>query len=388
MANILAALGYDVEMEYYFNNAGRQMRILGQSLQARYLQALALPAALPAEGYQGEYLAEVARQLVAAHGDALRDEPWERFKLEAERAMFAWIERSLALIHIHFDTFFNENSLYEDGSVWRTLEALEARGHVYRALVREGAGEEERAKLPPDAKEAVWFRATTFGDEEDRVLVKSSGEPTYGRSADSGARPGGPRLRPGAGARGDLPVRDADRGRRATQDEHAARRVRHPGRSGGGRGGRRGALLHPGAQPQQSPGVRPGPGPHNENPVYYIQNAHVRCAGIFRMAEQRGFSDAGADLSLLGEPETTFLRQALRLSETLVYALEEMAPHQIAFFALETARLFHPMYDNVRVFHSEVPEDVARARLRFYRAARVVFKRLLTLMGMSAPEVM
>jgi len=65
-----------------------------------------------------------------------------------------------------------------------------------------------------------------------------------------------------------------------------------------------------------------------------------------------------------------------------------MAPHQIAFFALETARLFHPMYDNVRVFHSEVPEDVARARLRFYRAARVVFKRLLTLMGMSAPEVM
>ena len=83
-----------------------------------------------------------------------------------------------------------------------------------------------------------------------------------------------------------------------------------------------------------------------------------------------------------------FLRQALRLTETLVYALDEMAPHQLAFFALETARVFHPMYDSVRVFHSEVPEDVARARLRFFRAAKVVFARLLTMMGMSAPEVM
>ncbi|MFO7619044.1 MAG: hypothetical protein R6W91_05255 [Thermoplasmata archaeon] len=86
MANILAALGYDVEMEYYFNNAGRQMRILGQSLQARYLQALGLPVELPAEGYQGDYLVDVARQLAETHGNALRDEPWERFKLEAERA--------------------------------------------------------------------------------------------------------------------------------------------------------------------------------------------------------------------------------------------------------------------------------------------------------------
>jgi arginyl-tRNA synthetase len=127
---------------------------------------------------------------------------------------------------------------------------------------------------------------------------------------------------------------------------------------------------------------------NNDNPVYYIQNAHVRCAGIFRMAADQGFSDQGADLSLLGPDELAFLRQVLRMGEMLTYALDEMAPHQLAFFALDTARVFHPMYEIVRVFHSEVPEDVARARLRFYRAAKVVFYRLLTLMGMSAPEVM
>ncbi|MEJ5250232.1 MAG: arginine--tRNA ligase, partial [Caldilinea sp.] len=96
MANLLRALGYDVQMEYYFNNAGRQMRILGQSLQARYLQALGQPVPLPEEGYQGEYLIEVARRLVEQYGDSLKDEGWERFKAEAEAAMFAWIDRSLA----------------------------------------------------------------------------------------------------------------------------------------------------------------------------------------------------------------------------------------------------------------------------------------------------
>jgi len=114
----------------------------------------------------------------------------------------------------------------------------------------------------------------------------------------------------------------------------------------------------------------------------------VRCAGIFRMADEQDFMDEGSDLDLLGENETAFLRQVLRMGEALTYAIDEMAPHQIAFYALETARLFHPLYDSVRVFHSEVPEDVARARLRFYHAAKVVFHRLLPLMGMSAPEVM
>lgn len=418
MANLLRALGYDVELEYYFNNAGRQMRVLGQSLQARYLQALGQDVPLPDDGYQGEYLVEVARGLVADYGDALKDESWERFKAEAEKAMFAWIERSLERINIRFDTFFNENTLYEDGSVWRVLDRLEERGYIYRAITREGASQEERAKLPPDAKEAVWFRSTALGDEEDRVLVKSTGEPTYVLpdiayhvnklergfdylinvlgtdhivEAQTVAR--------GLQALGYDPSRvhvvlyqfvtlveggeqrkmSTRRGEFVTQDE---------------------LVDDVGADVVRYFILARSPNSHlefdldlarqhaNENPVYYIQNAHVRCAGIFRQAAERGLTDDGADLNLLGERERAFVRKMLETPEVLLQAYEELAPHKLAFFALELARMFHPMYDEVRVLHGDVPTDLARARLRMYRAAQIVFRRLLTLMGMSAPEVM
>ena len=418
MGNILRAVGYDVEMEYYFNNAGRQMRVLGQSLQARYLQALGEDAPLPEDGYQGEYLAEIARALVEKYGESLRGEPWERFKAEAEAAMFEWIKRSLAAINIHFDVFFNENSLYEDGSVWRTLEKLEERGYVYRAVLREGASEEERAKLPPDAKEAVWFRTTKLGDEEDRVLVKSTGEPTYvlpdiayhvnklERGFDLLVNVLGAdhiveaqTVRRGLQALGYDPEplhvilyqfvtlveggeqrkMSTRRGEFVTQDE---------------------LVADVGADVVRYFILARSPSSHlefdldaareqsNENPVYYIQNAHVRCAGIFRQAETRGFDDADADLSLLGARERDFIRKMLELPEVLAQAYEDFAPHKLAFYALELAREFHPMYDEVRVLHSDVPPDVARARLRLYRAARIVFRRVLELMGMSAPDVM
>jgi arginyl-tRNA synthetase len=126
----------------------------------------------------------------------------------------------------------------------------------------------------------------------------------------------------------------------------------------------------------------------NENPVYYIQNAHVRCAGIFREAEARGLTDAGADVNLLGADELRFIRKAMELGEVIALSAQTFEPHRIAFYAGELAGLFHPIYDNVRALHGDVPPDVAKARLRFYRAAQVVFKRVLTLMGMSAPERM
>ena len=418
MANLLRALGYDVQMEYYFNNAGRQMRILGQSLQARYLQALGQPVPLPEEGYQGEYLIEVARRLVERYGDSLKDEGWERFKAEAEAAMFAWIDRSLARINIHFDAYFNENSLYEDGSVWKTLEALEQRGYVYRAVLREGAGEEERAKLPPDAKEAVWFRSTALGDEEDRVLVKSSGEPTYvlpdiAYHVNKLER-GFDYLINVLGADHIVEAQTVARG--LTALGYDASRVHVilyqfvtliEGGEARKMSTRRGEFVTQdelvddvGADVVRYFILARSPNSHlefdldlarkqaNENPVYYIQNAHVRCAGIFRQAAERGLTDDGADLSLLGARERDFVRKMLEMPEVLLQSYEELAPHKLAFYAHDLARLFHPMYDEVRVLHGEVPLELAKARLRLYGAARVVFRRLLTLMGMSAPEVM
>jgi len=418
MANILRALGYDVAMEYYFNNAGRQMRILGHSLRARYLQALGQDVPLPEEGYQGEYLADIAAQLVDQYGDFLKDEPWERFKAEAEAAMFKWIEQSLARLNIHIDNFFNENSLYEDGSVWAVLEELDRRGYVYRAVTREGASDEERAKYPPDAEEAVWFRSTALGDEEDRVLVKSSGEPTYvlpdiayhknkldrgfdflinvlgtdhiieAQTVARGLEALGYNPEPvhvilyqfvTLYEGGEQKKMSTRRGEFVTQDELVddvgADVVRY-------------FILARSPNSHLEFDLVEARKQSNENPVYYIQNAHVRCAGIFRQAAERGLTDEGANLSLLGQRERDFVRKMLELPEVLAQSYEELAPHKLAFYALELARQFHPMYDEVRVLHSEVPPDVAKARLRLYRAAQVVFRRVLTLMGMSAPEVM
>ncbi|MCW5847954.1 MAG: class I tRNA ligase family protein, partial [Anaerolineae bacterium] len=130
----------------------------------------------------------------------------------------------------------------------------------------------------------------------------------------------------------------------------------------------------------------------DKNPVYYIQNAHVRCAGIFRKWAEAGLAenaDEDADLSLLThERELAFLRKTLELGDVLEMIATTYEPHRLAFYAYDLAALFHPVYEECRVLHSEVPEPVRLARLRFYRAAKVVFARVLALMGMSAPDVM
>src|SRR5690554_1457353 len=137
LARLLRATGYDVEMEYYFNNAGRQMRLLGESVKARYRELLGLDAELPEDGYQGDYIYDIARALIDERGDALADAGWEAFKDAAESRIFEMIRASLARIGIHFDVFFNELSLYEDGSVWETLDRLREKGLVYDAAAPE-----------------------------------------------------------------------------------------------------------------------------------------------------------------------------------------------------------------------------------------------------------
>jgi arginyl-tRNA synthetase len=128
----------------------------------------------------------------------------------------------------------------------------------------------------------------------------------------------------------------------------------------------------------------------DENPVYRIQNAHVRCAGIFRKATERDLTDEGADLSKLGPDELSVIRKMLEMEEVIARAVSDMAPQSLAAYALDLAGTFHPIYDRVRVLsdQEDIPDEVAKARLRFYRAAKVVFARALSLMGMSAPEFM
>ena len=425
MARLLEAAGYAVQREYYYNNAGNQMVTLGKSLKARYLQAIGETAAFDADYYQGAYLVDIADGLAAQHGDSLRDAGWERFKAIAEARMFDWINRSLAAIDIRHDNYFNETSLFENGAIWRTLDALRDKGHIYEAATWEGADADEIAEARAKSRQpATWFRSSSFGDEKDRVMVKSDGAPTYtlpdiAYHADKLARgfdiavnvlgsdhfSQAQVVRHGVRALGLEPqpihvifiqmVR-AVRRNAETGEYEAVKQSKRAGEfdtlddlvAMTSADAVRYHMLARSPNSQLDFDVDQVVKQSNENPVYYIQNAYVRCAGIMREAAERGLDDADADLTMLGADELRFLRKVMELGNVIEIAATQREPHKIAFFAAELAGVFHPVYDQARVLHSEVPLETAKARLRFYRAAGLVFRRLLRLMGMTAPERM
>ena len=151
MARLLEAAGYQVQREYYYNNAGNQMVVLGKSLMLRYLQQLGGDVDFPTDYYQGEYLVDVAARLAAEYGASLRDRDWHYFKDVAESQMFAWINRSLASIDIGHDDFFNETSLFECGRIWRALDGMRENGHIYESTHWEGADAAEVADVAAKA---------------------------------------------------------------------------------------------------------------------------------------------------------------------------------------------------------------------------------------------
>lgn len=161
IANILDAAGYEVTREYYFNNAGNQMNVLGESVRLRYLELLGDKMEFPDTHYQGGYIGEIAKQLVEEHGDSLRDSDLKPFTKRAETVVFEEIKGSLARIGVVFDRFFNEYDLYTDGKVEKTIEKLRKLHYAY------------------DKDGAVWLKTTEFGLPDDKVIVKSTGEPTY-----------------------------------------------------------------------------------------------------------------------------------------------------------------------------------------------------------------
>ncbi len=404
LARILRHAGYDVTMEYYYNDAGRQVTLLGESVKIRYQQLLGQAAELTDEHYQGEYIVDLARDLWQQHGNRLLDEPTSFFADYAQTNISTQQKATLKRVKIEFDVYYREQSLYETGRVWRALEDLQQRGYVYE---KEGA---------------QWFKSTEFGDDKDRVLVKSSGEPTY-RMPDIAyhwhkAQRGfdvvvdifgpdhhatAPQVLMGVKALGYSPdfvktvlhqivnlIKDGQPFKMSTRkgtyvtldelvDEVGADPIRYFMIS---RSGNSPVDFDMDLALEHS----------DKNPVFYIQNAHVRCAGIFRKWVEAGLapdSDESADLSLLThESELAFLRKALELPEVLDLAAHTFEPHHLAFYAYELAAVFHPAYENCRVLHSEVPKPLRLARLRFYRAAKQIFALLLALMGMSAPEVM
>jgi arginyl-tRNA synthetase len=400
-ANILAAAGFEVTREFYYNNAGKQMRSLGESLRARYLQALGRDEPLPEGGYQGDYLIEVARRLVAETGAALEEADWVAFKDVAEAEMAAGQRATLGRLGIHMDVFFNEASLYETGAVRRTLDDLRERGFVYE---RDGA---------------TWLKATDLGGTEDRVIVKSTGEPTYrlpdiAYHVDKLDR-GFDLIVDVLGADHKDAFPDVVRGVEALGRDASGIRllmnqfVTFKGERMSKRAGRfmtlddlvddvgpdvtRFFLLMRAPEAHLEFDLDLALEQSEKNPVYYVQYAHARICSILRLAVERGFSGgadsaADADASLLVHPmESALIRRLLGLSEVIDQMARDLTPHALTTYARDLASDFHAFYRDCRVLDADSPQ-LSAARLRLVDAARLGLARTLELIGVSAPESM
>ena len=403
VVRLLAATGHEVTREYYYNDAGRQMRVLGESTRARYLELLGLPSAFPEDGYQGDYIVDIAKALVEEKGDALKDvEDVVPFKERAEQAIFEDINATLENLDIHFDNYFNEHSLYEDGKVDEVVELLREKDLVY------------------ESEGAVWFKTTAFGQEKDRVIIKSSGEPTYRlpdiayhrekfrRGFDWMVNIFGsdhiatvPDVLAGVEALGyDTSkvtvilhqfvtlMREGKQVKMSTRkanfvtvdelvEEVGADVVRF-------------FFLMRKADSQLDFDLDLATTQSQENPVYYVQYGHARLCSIRKQAEAKGVSAgslAEVPLKRLGLPEEISMLKTLASYPSLVEsAALDLEPHRLIFFLQDLAGQFHSYYNKHRVISDD--SDLSRARLWLSEAVRIVFNNGLKLIGVNAPESM
>ena len=412
LANTLAAAGYDVTREYYINDAGSQMEAFYRSVWTRYRQALGRDAEMPDNGYQGDYIADIASEIIDAAGAGYLDKSDATAVREigdvAREKMVTLIRDDLDAIGVTFDNWFSERWLFQNpdtptSDYDRAMARLREDGHLAE---RSGA---------------LWFISTALGDERDNVVVRSSGEPTYFASDIAyhfnkfaqrefdrvidiwGADHQGhvPRMKAAVQALGmepdDLTVLISQMVTLKRGDET----VRASKRTGDfvtlrelvdevGTDACRYFFLARAPSTQMEFDLELATRESSENPVYYVQYAHARNASILNLANERGIDYSQGDVSLLTHPnELELIRTMLRLPELIVQVAENLEPHHLPHYAMELATAFHHFYENCRVISAN-PDDneLTLARLKLVSAAQVAFRRTLTLMGMSAPDRM
>jgi arginyl-tRNA synthetase len=413
LASILTAANYQVEREYYINDNGSQIRKFGESIYARYAQALGRDVPFPEKGYQGVYITSVAQAIAEKEGDKYLSMP----QLEATRAlgrigtdaMVASARQTLEQMGIRFDVWFAESSLYDSGLFDRIYQILEEKGLV---LEKDGA---------------LWFAAQELGEDKDAVIIRSPAiiedpreRPTYFASDIAymwnkfvmrkfdkvvyvwGSDHHGDVARVMAARRAlELPGEmDVIIYQFVNIVEHGEQ-VRMSKRNGHfvmlseilekvGADAARFMLLTRSADNviEFDLGVALEQG--DKNPVYYVQYAHARIASILRNAAERGQLHADGDVRLLTHPaEQALIRKMLELPEQVELAARQLTPHVRPHYALVLAALFHSFYKQCRVLPGEsVDAETSKARLKLVKATQQVLARTLGLMGMSAPEQM
>jgi arginyl-tRNA synthetase len=403
IARLLTATGHDVTREYYYNDAGRQMRVLGESTRARYRELLGLEADFPEDGYQGEYIRDIAAALKAEAGDTLAEhQDVTPFKDKAEELIFTDIRNTLERLGISFDNYYNEHSLYENGLIDDVVAALRSKGLVY------------------EQDDAVWFRTTEFGMDKDRVIIKSTGEPTYRLPDIAYHREKFRRkfdwLVDIFGADHIATVPDVLAGVKALGYDDSkvtviihqfvtltrdGKQVKMSTRKATfvtvdelldevGEDVLRFFFLMRKADSQLDFDLDLATSQSQENPVYYVQYANARLASIQKQAVARGVARAPlADVALdrLALPaELEMLKSIAAYPELLESAALDLAPHRIIFYLMDLAGQFHKYYNQHKVLSDDA--DLTQARLWLAECLRIVFRNGLTVVGLNAPDAM
>ena len=403
LAAILAAAGYTVQTEYYVNDAGNQMQAFYQSLWARYQQELGREVAMPEAGYHGQYMIDLAKDMVAEHGDrylAALDGQAELGKLGVKK-MLSVIADDLSALGINYDRWFSEQSLYDSGEFAHVLKILRDKGYL------------------ADKEGATWFTSTALGEDKDNVVIRSDGTATYfgtdiayhygkfvGRGFERaidiwGADHQGhvPRMKAAVTALGVDPARLHIIVSQLVTLRRGGESVRVSKRSGDiitlrdvidevGTDACRFFFLARSADSQMDFDLELAKKESSENPVYYVQYAHARIASILRLASEEGLDYADGNTALLtSEPELALIRQMLRFPEIIELAARSLEPQHLPYYAQELATVFHSFYKQCRVV-SKDDLALSRARLKLVAAAKTVLARTLRLMGMATPEQM
>jgi arginyl-tRNA synthetase len=406
VANILAAVGYDVFREYYINDSGNQMNNLGKSVLLRYRELLGRKEVFPEGCYKGEYIRDLAAELLRREGERYLDmDPEAAIPLlttYAGGAILEGIKEDLRTFGVVFDLYFSERELYREDGVGILLRALEEKGFIYR----EG--------------DALWFRTTAFGDEKDRVVIRQNGDPTYFAADIAYHR--NKFLRGfdtvidiwGADHHGYIPRMSA-----AVQalgyDKKAlkviliqlvnllrdGKPVAMSTRSGEfdtlrevvdevGKDAARYNFLMRRSDSHLDFDLELAKRQSSENPVYYVQYAYARICSILRMATERGYAAplyGEAKLNLLNlTEELDLIKTITRFPEVVEGAARTLEPHRLTFYLNDLAAIFHSYYNKNKVISDD--GELTAARMFLVKSVRTVLENALTMLGVSTPEKM
>jgi arginyl-tRNA synthetase len=404
LANILTAAGYHVQKEYYINDAGNQIEAFTQSLYARCQQALGIDTKMPEDGYVGNYLIDLAKEIIdeeeSGLSDLMKPAGLPRLKELGLKKTIEKIKNDLELLGVTFDNWFSERSLFNEGKFNLVMSLLQQQGSI-----KEKDG-------------ATWFAAGSLNNNKDNVLLKSDGSPTYfatdvayhynkflERNFDHvidiwGADHQGhvPRMKTVMEIIG-VP---SERLRIIISQMVTLRRgrelVKISKRSGDiitlrevidevGSDACRFFFLSRSANAQMDFDLDLAIKESPDNPVYYVQYAHARIASILRLANERNIKYYDGDASQLTSlPELTLIRKMLMLPEIIETAVMNLEPHHLTYYAQDLAAVFHSFYKQCRVISANL--TLSKARLKLVEAAKITLTRTLHLMGIQAPESM